>query len=81
MSKDTPEVGDVWISEDKYSKIVFICVNDYYYEYIQHWTKLTESFDIFRITNIKDVSWKKGYKYLGNSKTTIDDLFKTENEE
>lgn len=81
MSKDTPEVGDVWIDKETYFRMTFIMVSDYYCEYIEHREKLCESFDVYRITNIKDTSWQKGKKYLGKSKATIDDLFKTENEE
>lgn len=80
MSKDKPEVGDIWVAKDGNSRLVFICVNDYYYEYIEHYTKLIESFDIYRVNDIKNQSWKKGYKYLGKSKVRIEDLFKTENE-
>jgi len=81
MSKDTPEVGDVWIDKETYARMVFVNVNDFYYEFLEHWEKLYENFDVYRITNIKDTSWKKSKKYLGKSKATIDDLFKTDNEE
>lgn len=81
MSKDTPEVGDVWIDKETYARMVFVNVNDFYYEYLEHWEKLCESFDVYRINDIKNTSWKKGKKYLGKSKANIDDLFKTENEE
>ena len=80
MSKDTPEVGDVWIDKKTYRKIVFVMVSDYYCEYLEHNEKLCESFDDFRfITGTNE--WKKEKKYLGKSKANIDDLFKTENEE
>lgn len=80
MSKDKPEVGDVWVAKDGYSRLVFICVNDYYYEYIEHYTKLIESFDIYRVNDIKDQSWKAGYKYLGKSKANLSDLFNVRRE-
>lgn len=81
MSKDTPEVGDVWLDKETHFRMVCVMVSDYYCEYIEHCEKLCESFDVYRITNIKDTSWKKGKVYLGKSKANIDDLFKTENEE
>jgi hypothetical protein len=80
MSKDTPEVGDVWIDKENYFRMTFIMVSDYYCEYIEHCEKLCESFDVYRLNDIKNTSWKKGKKYLGKSKANIDDLFKTENE-
>lgn len=77
MSKEKPEVGDVWIDKETYFRMTFIMVSDYYCEYIEHHTKLVESFDIYRIAaNYK--GWKKGKKYLGKSKVNINDLFKTE---
>ena len=81
MSKDKIEVGDIYVSPNGDSKIVFICVNDYYHEYLQHNTKLAESYDIYRVNDIKKAYHNKKWKYLGKSKANIDDLFKTENEE
>lgn len=80
MSKDKPEVGDVW--EQPFTKIRFKiydlidsekCILVYYYH--------QNSYD----TLIKDVCelnffMQRGYKYVGKSSTTISDLFKTENE-
>lgn len=80
MSKDKPEVGDVW--EQPFTKIRFKiydlidsekCTLVYYYH--------QNSYD----TLIKDVCelnffMQRGYKYVGKSSTTISDLFKTENE-
>lgn len=80
MSKDKPEVGDVWLDENSGSKIVFVCVNDYYMEYLEHNTKLVESFDVYRIHDTKSTLWKDELTYLGKSKVKIEDLFKTENE-
>ena len=71
MSKDTPEVGDVWESINQ--KIVII-VRD-------------EDMFGCAVTNSQNkIQWRhKGsfceYTYLGKSKANIDDLFKTENEE
>jgi hypothetical protein len=77
MSKDTPEVGDVWIDKDTHRKIVFVMVSDYYCEYLEHNEKLCESFDVYSFITGTN-KWKKGKKYLGKSKANIDDLFKTE---
>lgn len=73
MSKSMPEVGDIWENDDGV-RIVFICVNDFYFEYIEHWDILTESFDIYRVKNGCN-DWKKGRKYIGKSKVNILDLF------
>ncbi len=81
MSKEKPEVGDVWIDKETRFRMTCVMVSDYYCEYIEHCTKLCESYDVYRLINIKNKSWQKGKKYLGKSKGNIDDLFKTENEE
>lgn len=78
MSKEKPEVGDVWINNYG-TKIVFICVNDYYWEYIEHCEKLAESFDIYRVKAGYN-AWKNGRKYLGKSKANIYELFEVEDE-
>lgn len=73
MSKEKPEVGDVWENDDGV-RIVFICVNDYYLEYMEHREVLTESFDIYRVKAGCN-AWKNGRKYLGKSKANINQLF------
>ena len=75
MSKDTPEVGDVWIDkDDKYKKYIIISSN-YREQTItvldKHFWKSSFSYEIFT----------KFFTYLGKSKANIDDLFKTENED
>lgn len=77
MSKENPEVGDVWIDTETGFRMTFIMVSDYYCEYIEHHTKLVEFFDIYRI-DANYNGWKKGKKYLGKSKVKIEDLFKTD---
>lgn len=79
MSKEKPEVGDVWIDKETHSRMVFVMVSDYYCEYLEHNEKLCESFDVYRVDDIKNPAWKKGKVYLGKSIASIDDLFKTEN--
>lgn len=79
MSKENPEVGDVWLDENSGSKIVFVCVNDYYMEYLEHNTKLAESFDVYRIHDTKSTLWKDELKYLGKSKANVEELFDVQN--
>lgn len=79
MSKDTPEVGDIWEDKTTHSRMVFVMVSDYYCEYLEHCEKLCESFDVYQFTTGTN-KWRKGMKYLGKSKVSIEDLFKTENE-
>lgn len=81
MSRDIPEVGDVWIDKNTRFRMTCIMVSDYYCQYIEHCEKLCESFDIYQLNNIKSTFWQKDKVYLGKSKANIDDLFKTENEE
>lgn len=76
MSQFKPEVGDVWI--DKFKNRMFVCYSD----------KTTTAFNImFRVNQGLDKytvltkEFVKEFTYLGHSKTKIEDLFKTENEE
>ena len=77
MSKDTPEVGDVWI--DKFKNRMFVSYTD----------KTTTAFNIiFKRGNtgldkytVLTKEFVQTFTYLGKSKASIDDLFKTENEE
>ena len=74
MSKDKPEVGDIWIdNDDKYKKYIIFSV-DYRTQTItvldKHFWKSSFSYEIFT----------EYFTYLGKSKANIDDLFKTENE-
>lgn len=81
MSKDTPEVGDVW--EFKYGldrvyilKTQLICGDGK--ELIRVLRKVDESYFVQRehYANI----FREDYRYFGKSIAKIDDLFKTENE-
>ena len=71
MSKDTPEVGDVWIYRNKTIMSVIKVKNDeidcLFYENKEY---QTYSFQ-------KEHFIEHGH-YFGHSKATIDDLFKTE---
>ena len=75
MSKDKPEVGDVWRSLGSYKKyILATSKNAVRFLAIGSWgcqpKIITQDIDTFmRITT-----------YLGKSKAKIEDLFKTENE-
>lgn len=78
MSKDKPEVGDVWIDTETRFRMTCIMVSDYYCEYIEHCEKLCESFTVYRWTNIKNTSWQKRRKYLGKSRANVNDLFEVQ---
>ena len=65
-----PEVGDVWISP-KGIKIYITQVCPRFYVVTEKGIATTRFWADFN----------KHYKYLGHSKTKIEDLFKTENEE
>lgn len=80
MSKDKPEVGDVW--EQPFTKIRFKiydlinydkCTLVYYYQQTAYDT-------ITKDVGELNFFMKRGYIYVGKSTTTISDLFKTENE-
>lgn len=73
MSKDKPEVGDVWEYEDGYRVHVFdteemICA-------------LAMVKGGLCYEGFKERKFLERHKYLGKSKANINDLFKTENEE
>lgn len=74
MSKDIPEVGDVW-------------VRDYCQCHITRVQKSNDKIVAIHILNINMVKtfysldyFLENFKYLGKSKVKIEDLFKTENE-
>ena len=71
MSKDKPEVRDVWeISDYGVRKKAYICnTKDY-----KHPLCVLDDGDTTFIWESRNI------KYLGKSKVNIEDLFKTENE-
>lgn len=80
MSKDTPQVGDVWkaingdliyIIETGKNFIDFLGFSEDDGNYFKNFFYNEERFTLFT----------KYHEYLGKSKANIDDLFKTENEE
>ena len=77
MSKDTPEVGDVWEDDSGYKVLILKT-------FISYSEAISENF-FYRIIYNKGCA-KKDYKdissydYIGKSKANINDLFKTENE-
>lgn len=71
MSKEKPEVGDVWIFDD--AKWSIIETRNYSVYGI---TGLENKFP--KIEGVSDVLLIEQGTYLGKSKATIDDLFKTE---
>lgn len=74
MSKDTPEVGDIW----KYKDGVKVCLIMVDEETVESFAIIGGS--VWGGTFQKD-EFVKNHTYLGKSKANIDDLFKTENEE
>ena len=79
MSKDTPEVGDVW---EHNGTLIYIeqIGEKYNKEFVYCFIKLKNSVRAYGHIYTKTYI-KRTIKYLGKSKTNIDDLFKTENEE
>lgn len=71
ISKDTPEVGDIWINKTGTKKYYVVSLgNNYVYCLVKGLGISTKYYDLFR-----------NYTYLDKSKANINDLFKTENEE
>lgn len=76
MSKDTPEVGDVYLRDfsfGKFKSTIHTIENGVVYSISKNGYKIYVCVD-----NSRD--FYKNYDYLGKSKANIDDLFKTENE-
>lgn len=87
MSKDTPEVGDVWIYKYKEFKTEYYISAIASYECLEYYIFL-----LYKNGNNQVVGcwwgkekWEKtllqDFTCRGKSKANIDDLFKTENEE
>lgn len=83
MSKDKPEVGDVFaridetkVSNRRITSIDKCCDGDYliHLAYLDEYNRILEECIFLSTMN-------KHYKYLGHSKANINDLFKTENME
>lgn len=72
MSKDKPEVGDVWLFDNTKWSIVGRGVYSVY-----GITGLENKF--LKIEGVSDVLLMEQGTYLGKSKASINDLFKTEN--
>lgn len=81
MSKDTPEVGDIWKDNNTKKPIyVFGIYKTSWGEYVcwcYYWEKELELIS----ENVGKKLFLQNYTYLGKSKVNINDLFKTENEE
>lgn len=75
MSKEKPEVGDVFVDEDMNIKLLIIYISKY-----------NRSFDCLvhdmdnNIIYTKSLYFLTDCKYIGKSKANLSDLFKTENE-
>ena len=68
MSKDKPEVGDVWINKTGRKKYYIVSLGNSYVACLVKGLGIsTKYYDLFQ-----------NYTYLGKSKVKIEDLFKTE---
>jgi hypothetical protein len=75
MSKDTPEVGDVWQTNSKKTGLQNIVV-----------TGIKNNVYVLTDKGVASTRWlsdfrRKEYTYLGKSKASIEQLFEVENEE
>lgn len=75
MSKDTPEVGDVWEEKDLKIKYIFLDVTKHGSFVFAEYSRKTHDVGFIDTEDYKTLT------YLGKSKAKIDNLFKTENEE
>lgn len=91
MSKDTPEVGDVFnIIFPEYTVMAVVIENSeketrilrkYKYDFEKRYTYDVASVNKKTEPDYYQAVFHKRATYLGKSKAIIDDLFKTENEE
>ena len=85
MSKDTPEVGDIW--KDSYGEEAHILWVGYIVVYVRkYWiTIYKHHYEVYEyhyeVCKLDYNKFIRKWVYLGKSKATIDDLFNTENEE
>ena len=85
MSKDKPEVGDVW--KDPYGEEAHIIWVGYIVVYIRkYWiTNYKYPYEVYEyhyeVCKLDYNKFVRKWTYLGKSKANINDLFKTENEE
>lgn len=78
MSKDTPEVGDIW--KDSYGEEAHILWVGYIVVYVRKYgiTNYEHHYEVCKLDYDKFI---RKWTYLGKSKATINDLFKTEDKE
>lgn len=85
MSKDTPEVGDVW-KHNRFGNLVYIIeIGSNFIDFIGY--DKDDQYNRYYKNCFSNINCDERYKrftefhtYLGKSKAKIDDLFKTENE-
>lgn len=81
MSKDKPEVGDVW--EDHEGRKLFLFqVTDKYVHFFRRKNKYPENTNRVVVFTFTRFAFNRvdRFEYIGKSKVKIEDLFKTENE-
>ena len=76
MSKDIPQILDIW--KDENGRIFTIIESTHKYIYVASKKLRGRGITIKTFTHKKI---KNDWQYFGHSKANIDDLFKTENEE
>ena len=80
MSKDTPEVGDVWGNAfEKYYIEAIDILGEKNKKMVRTLKRVNDKYVVQR--QYFQENFIEDYRYLGKSKANIDDLFKTENEE
>lgn len=80
MSKDKPEVGDVWGDAfEKYYIEAIDILGEKNKKMVRTVKKVNEKYVVQR--QYFQENFIEDYRYLGQSKAKIEDLFKTENEE
>ena len=70
MSKDTPEVGDVWINKTGTKSYYIVKLTNFYVQCIINGGGVVNKYyDLFR-----------NYEYIGKSKVNINDLFEVQDD-
>lgn len=83
MSKEKPEANEIWTQKgrkDKYPIRILGVYKSFYGDYI-HWCYFCEADLEIENNNIRMDKFLENYKYVGNGKVSIKELFDVESAE
>lgn len=79
MSKETPEVGDVWLDYEERKLFLFMKTDKYLHFFRRKYRTSQKSPKVVIFTQVRSVFNSAGrFKYIGKAKGSIKDLFEVE---